>query len=92
MTYISSKIEKLDALLYDHYYNNYFSKNYKHLNYGTAGFREKHYFLYNAAFRIGLFAAILSKHDILGVMITASHNYILDNGLKITSFTGNMMR
>lgn len=43
---------------------------------------------------MGVFVAILNKTQpskSLGVVMSASHNKIQDNGVKITNFCGNML-
>lgn len=43
---------------------------------------------------MGVFVAILNKTQpskCLGVVMSASHNKIEDNGVKITNFAGNML-
>lgn len=43
---------------------------------------------------MGVFVAILNKTQpskSLGVVMSASHNKIQDNGVKITNFSGNML-
>ena len=80
---------------------NQFLKLNKPAKYGTAGFRDhaSHmpYVLLNIiqiAFRVGAFVSILNKTSpslSLGVVMSASHNKIVDNGVKITNFAGNML-
>lgn len=46
------------------------------------------------AYKVGVFVTLLnhtSPSKVLGVMVSASHNKIEDNGLKITNFNGNML-
>lgn len=59
--------------------------------YGTAGFRMKAERMPCVAFRVGLFLASLPGTEALGVMITASHNPIQDNGIKLVAGSGEMM-
>jgi phosphomannomutase len=43
---------------------------------------------------VGAFVAVLNKTApalSLGVVMSASHNKIVDNGVKITNFAGNML-
>ena len=61
--------------------------------YGTSGFRNNAKLIFDISFRIGIGCAYLShltsKH--IGIMITASHNPIEDNGVKIIDHTGSMI-
>ena len=65
----------------------------KAFQYGTAGFRERCELLGPVVFRIGLLAAIRSKctNATIGVMITASHNPVEDNGVKVVEPHGEML-
>lgn len=65
----------------------------KYLAYGTAGFRTTAQLLPQACFRVGLLALLRSNemNKITGVMITASHNQILDNGIKMIDHNGEMV-
>ncbi|XP_076935167.1 phosphoacetylglucosamine mutase-like [Bidens hawaiensis] len=64
------------------------------LSYGTAGFRADASILQSTVFRIGILAALRSlKTDgaVIGLMITASHNKVSDNGVKIADPSGGML-
>lgn len=63
------------------------------LSYGTAGFRADSLLLESTVFRVGILAALrsLNTHSVIGLMITASHNKVSDNGIKIADPTGGML-
>ncbi|MCO5558686.1 hypothetical protein L7F22_012272 [Adiantum nelumboides] len=64
-----------------------------HFSYGTAGFRADASILDCATFRAGIVAALrsLQTASTIGLMITASHNPIHDNGVKIADCNGDML-
>ncbi|KAJ9542904.1 hypothetical protein OSB04_029410 [Centaurea solstitialis] len=64
------------------------------LSYGTAGFRADASILQSTVFRIGILAALRSLKTggaVIGLMITASHNKVSDNGVKIADPSGGML-
>ncbi|XP_068667447.1 phosphoacetylglucosamine mutase isoform X2 [Aristolochia californica] len=62
-------------------------------SYGTAGFRADASILTSTVFRAGILAALRSAktRSVTGLMITASHNQVSDNGVKIADPSGGMM-
>ena len=63
------------------------------LSYGTAGFRADASLLRSTVFRAGILAALraLKTRSVTGLMITASHNKVSDNGVKISDPSGEML-
>ncbi|XP_021595877.1 phosphoacetylglucosamine mutase isoform X1 [Manihot esculenta] len=63
------------------------------LSYGTAGFRADALLLESTVFRAGILAALrsLKTHSVIGLMITASHNKVSDNGIKVADPSGGML-
>ncbi|OQV26046.1 Phosphoacetylglucosamine mutase [Hypsibius exemplaris] len=64
------------------------------LSYGTAGFRGPANNLDWVMFRMGLLGALRSKSQkgrAIGAMITASHNPVGDNGIKLIDPNGEML-
>lgn len=59
--------------------------------YGTAGFRMHADRMPAVALRVGLFLASLAGGEALGVVLTASHNPVEDNGIKLVASSGEMM-
>ena len=65
----------------------------KYISYGTAGFRTKATDLPLVFFRSGLVALLRASEteNSIGIMVTASHNEIQDNGLKMVDYNGEML-
>ncbi|XP_022717269.1 phosphoacetylglucosamine mutase-like [Durio zibethinus] len=63
------------------------------LSYGTAGFRADASILKSTVYRVGILAALrsLKTQSVVGLMITASHNKVTDNGIKIVDPSGGML-
>jgi len=64
------------------------------LSYGTAGFRSRHERLDGICARMGCLAALRSlqlRNLSIGIVVTASHNPIEDNGLKLVDADGGML-
>lgn len=62
--------------------------------YGTAGFRMKQAYMDYVVLTVGMLSALRSRKrhsQAIGVMITASHNYAADNGVKIVDPQGEML-
>ncbi len=61
--------------------------------YGTAGYRADAQLLESTVFRCGILMAIKSlvEGSPCGIMITASHNPINDNGVKLIDINGEMI-
>ncbi|EEB05951.1 phosphoacetylglucosamine mutase [Schizosaccharomyces japonicus yFS275] len=66
-----------------------YPRNYSHpVTYGVGGFRTRAEYVPSIAFRTAVVACLCSmKHqgDVVGIMVTASHNLYRDNGVKITN-------
>lgn len=71
--------------------------------YGTAGFRMNYDLLPSVFIRVGIIGVLRSKYlkqvvfpcfdneQAIGLMVTASHNPEVDNGIKIVDPDGGMM-
>jgi len=61
--------------------------------YGTAGFREKAPVLNSVFVRMGLLAWLraVDTNQAVGLMVTASHNPVQDNGIKLVDPDGGML-
>lgn len=62
-------------------------------SYGTAGFRTDAALLPSTIFRMGVLAALRSicTQAVTGLMITASHNPVHENGVKLVDPSGGML-
>ena len=66
----------------------------KKYTYGTAGFRAEHHVLASTFLRMGVMSTLRSRAAeslSVGIMITASHNPEIDNGIKIVDPSGYML-
>ena len=65
----------------------------KFMGYGTSGFRAHAKELEGVLARVGVLAALRAKcvGEVIGVQITASHNPVEDNGVKLIDPDGGMM-
>nr|BAJ34311.1 unnamed protein product [Eutrema halophilum] len=64
------------------------------LSYGTAGFRGDAKLLDSTVYRVGILSALRSLKlgsSTVGLMITASHNKVSDNGIKVADPSGGML-
>ncbi|KAM5573273.1 phosphoacetylglucosamine mutase [Rosa sericea] len=63
------------------------------LSYGTAGFRADASILQSTVYRVGILAALraVKTQSVIGLMITASHNKVSDNGIKVADPSGGML-
>ncbi|XP_012272091.1 phosphoacetylglucosamine mutase [Orussus abietinus] len=69
-------------------------KTYKdYIPYGTAGFRTRSDILDFVMYRMGVLAVLrsMTTNAAIGVMITASHNPEVDNGVKLVDPAGEML-
>lgn len=64
-----------------------------HAEYGTAGFRAEASLLPGVLFRCGVLTGlrVLVTGKTCGLVVTASHNPVGDNGVKIVDYTGEML-
>eukprot|EP00904_Undaria_pinnatifida_P011484 jgi/Undpi1/7466/HiC_scaffold_22.g09939.m1 len=65
----------------------------KVLKYGTAGFRDRAEVLESTFLRMGMLAVLRSRKTgmAVGLMVTASHNAEVDNGIKMVDPSGGML-
>ncbi|CAH8381428.1 unnamed protein product [Eruca vesicaria subsp. sativa] len=64
------------------------------LSYGTAGFRGDATLLPSTVHRVGILSSLRSlklNSSTIGLMITASHNKLSDNGVKVSDPSGEML-
>ncbi|CAH8380966.1 unnamed protein product [Eruca vesicaria subsp. sativa] len=64
------------------------------LSYGTAGFRGDASLLDSTVYRVGILSSLRSlklNSSTIGLMITASHNKLSDNGIKLSDPSGGML-
>uniref|UniRef100_A0A7N0U3S4 Phosphoacetylglucosamine mutase n=1 Tax=Kalanchoe fedtschenkoi TaxID=63787 RepID=A0A7N0U3S4_KALFE len=61
--------------------------------YGTSGFRADASLLQSTVYRVGILVALrsLKTKSTIGLMITASHNQVSDNGVKVADPSGGML-
>jgi phosphoacetylglucosamine mutase len=69
------------------------SQTNKQNRYGTAGFRDKAALLDSVFLRMGVLAALRARSTgkVVGLMVTASHNAVEDNGIKLVDPDGGML-
>lgn len=66
----------------------------KYVTYGTAGFRGRAHEIEHLFYKVGIIAGLRclsGRRSHLGIMITASHNPVEDNGVKIIDSNGHML-
>lgn len=70
-----------------------FDNDSSRIHYGTAGFRGEASKIEHLFFNIGVISGLRSicLKSIVGVMVTASHNPVLDNGAKMIDSNGEML-
>ena len=82
--------------VYDSIQRTYGNHKYNLTNpilYGTAGFRTNAIVLDSVMYTVGILGALrsLATHSTVGIMITASHNEVQDNGVKLIDPSGEML-
>lgn len=84
---------KIQSLLAELYPKSLDHKDSAHVTYGTAGFRGNATSIQHLFFKVGVISGLrsLQLSANVGVMVTASHNPIQDNGVKLVDPSGEML-
>ncbi|XP_011501168.1 PREDICTED: phosphoacetylglucosamine mutase [Ceratosolen solmsi marchali] len=94
MLELQNEIKSFDFSFINNLAKNKHKKAYQGIvQYGTAGFRTRATSLDHVLFRMGLLTVLRSqvKKATIGLMITASHNLEIDNGVKVVDPNGEML-